>query len=160
MVKLNDKKYMMEAIKICEKGIEKGQTPFGAVIIDKNGKIIARAHNEVWKRTDITAHAEIVAIRKANKKLKSIKLKGCTIYSTTEPCPMCFSAIHWAGIDRIVYGASIEDAKKVGFRELTISNKKMKRLGGATVRITGGVLREECVEQLKRWKKLKKSKTY
>jgi len=160
MTKKDDEKFMMEAIKICEKGIQQGQTPFGAVIVDPTGKIIAQGHNEVWKRTDITAHGEIVAIRKANKKLGSIKLKGCTIYSTTEPCPMCFSAIHWAGIKRIVYGASIPDAKNVGFNELQISNKKMKLMGKSKIKITGGVLRDKCVEQLKRWKRLKRSGTY
>ncbi len=154
-----DEKFMREAIKICEKGIINGQSPFGAVIV-KNGEVIARGHNQVWKDTDITAHGEIVAIRKANKKLRNIKLEGCTVYSTTEPCPMCFSAAHWTGIDRIVYGASIADVKKLGFRELTISNKKMKRFGHSKVRINGGVLEKECREQLNRWKKLKKCRTY
>jgi len=155
-----DEKFMKEAIKICEQGIKKCQTPFGAVIVDKEGRIIAKGCNHVWKNTDITAHGEIVAIRKANKKMKKVKLKGCTIYSTTEPCPMCFSAIHWAGIDRIVYGASISDVKKLGFKELTISNKEMKRKGKSKVKITGGVLAKECRKQLKRWKKLNKCKTY
>jgi guanine deaminase len=154
-----DENFMREAIKICEKGIKNGQSPFGAVIV-KNGKIIVRGHNQVWKDTDITAHGEIVAIRKANKKLKNIKLTGCTIYSTTEPCPMCFSAAHWAGIDRIVYGASIADVKKLGFGELTISDRKMKTFGHSKVKIIGGILEKECREQLNRWKKLKKCKTY
>lgn len=155
----NDEKFMREAIKIAEKGIQNGQTPFGAVIV-KNGKVIVRGHNQVWKDTDITAHSEIVAIRKANKKLRNIKLKGCMIYSTTEPCPMCFSAAHWAGIDRIVYGASIDDVKRLGFRELTISDKKMKRFGHSKVKVTGGVLKKECHAQLRRWKKLHKCETY
>ena len=154
-----DEKFMREAIKIAEKGIQNSQAPFGALIV-KNGKVIVRGHNQVWKDTDITAHGEVVAIRKANKKLKSIKLKGCTIYSTTEPCPMCFSAAHWAGVDRIVYGASIADVKRLGFGELAISDKKMKRFGHSKVRITGGVLAKECREQLKRWKTLKKCRTY
>jgi tRNA(Arg) A34 adenosine deaminase TadA len=154
-----DEKFMKEAIKICEHGIKKGQTPFGAVIV-KDGKIIARGHNQVWMDNDITAHGEVTAIRKANKKLGKVKLKGCTIYSTTEPCPMCFSAIHWAGVDRIVYGASIADVKKLGFSELTISDKEMKRRGKSKVKVTGGVLAEECKEQLKRWKKLNRCRTY
>ena len=159
MSKKDDEKFMREAIKICEKGIQDGQSPFGAVIV-KNGKVLVRGHNQVWKDKDITAHGEVVAIRKANKKLRKIKLDGCTIYSTTEPCPMCFSASHWAGIDRIVYGASIGDVKKLGFGELTISDKKMKQFGKSKVKITGGVLAKECREQLKRWKKLNKCDTY
>ncbi|NYZ76986.1 nucleoside deaminase [Candidatus Micrarchaeota archaeon] len=158
-MKAEDEKFMREAIKICERGVNAGQAPFGAVIV-KNKRIIARGHNEVWADTDITAHGEIVAIRNANRKLKSVKLKGCTIYSTTEPCPMCFSAIHWARMDRIVYGASIKDAKKAGFHELTVSNKEMKRKGGSAVEITGGVLARECRKQLKQWKLLRKCGTY
>ncbi len=144
-------KFMKEAIKIAEKGIKEGQTPFGAIIV-KNNKIIAKAHNTVFKDKDPTAHAEINAIRKAAKKL-GINLRGCVIYSTCEPCPMCFSAIHWANIDAIYYGASIRDAKKLGFRELTISNKRMKSLSKKTVKlkIVGGVLREQCKEVMKRW---------
>lgn len=159
MTKKEDEKFMREAIKICEAGIKAGQSPFGAVIV-KNGRVVAGGHNQVWKDTDITAHGEIVTIRKANKKLKKIKLDGCTIYSTTEPCPMCFSASHWAGVDRIVYGASIADVKRLGFGELTISDKQMKAFGRSRVRITGGVLAKECREQLKRWKKLNKCDTY
>jgi len=159
MGKKDDEKFMREAINICERGIKAGQSPFGAVIV-KNSRVLIRGHNQVWMDNDITAHGEVVAIRKANKKLGKIKLDGCTIYSTTEPCPMCFSAIHWAGIDRIVYGASIKDVKKLGFGELTISNTKMKTLGNSKVKITGGVLAKECREQLKRWKKLNKCATY
>ncbi len=159
MTKKEDERFMREAIRTCEQGIRKGQTPFGAVIV-KNGKIIARGHNEVWKNTDTTAHGEIVALRKANKKTGSIKLKGCTIYSTTEPCPMCFAAIHWAEMDRMVHGAYIKDAKNAGFRELTVSSRRLKIRGRSNVKITGGVLARECREQLHRWKKSEKGRTY
>ncbi|HEO64204.1 MAG TPA: nucleoside deaminase, partial [Candidatus Omnitrophica bacterium] len=99
--------FMRLAVSKAEHGIKAGQTPFGACIV-KNGKVIVCQHNAVWQNTDITAHAEIAAIREACRKLNSIDLSGCTIYSTTEPCPMCFTAIHWAKISRIVYGTSIE----------------------------------------------------
>jgi tRNA(Arg) A34 adenosine deaminase TadA len=81
----------------------------------------------------------------------NIKLAGTTIYSTTEPCPMCFAAIHWAGIDRIVYGASIADAQRAGFNELAISNFDMKRLGGSTVEIVPAFLAAEAVELFDQW---------
>ncbi len=154
---MNHEKFMKEAIRIAERGIKEGQTPFGAVIV-KNNRIIAKAHNTVFKDNDPTAHAEINAIRKASKKLKTIDLKGCVIYSTCEPCPMCFSAIHWANIDGIYYGASIRDAEKLGFRELRISNKRMKSLSKKTVKlkIVGGVMKEECRKMMKKWK----GKTY
>ncbi len=151
--------FMKEAIKIAKKGIKKGQTPFGAVIV-KNGKIIVRAHNTVAKDNDPTAHAEINAIRKAGKKLKTFNLKGCVIYSTCEPCPMCFSAIHWANIDKIIYGADIKDAKKAGFRELPISNEKMKKLGKSKVKIKKHVLKKECQKMMEEWSKNKNRVLY
>jgi tRNA(Arg) A34 adenosine deaminase TadA len=106
--------------------------PFGACIV-KDGEVIACDHNVVWASTDITAHAEVYAIRNACKKLDSIDLSGCTIYSTCEPCPMCFTAIHWARIGRIVCGARIEDAKKYGFNELSVSNHELRDKAGSRV---------------------------
>ncbi len=148
----HDIKFMRMAIDRALEGIGRGQTPFGACIV-KDGQPVVCAHNVVWLTTDITAHAEVNAIRQACALLQSIDLSGCTIYSTCEPCPMCFSAIHWARIGRIVYGASIEDAKKAGFAELEISNHQLKELGATGVSIDGGVLRDECVDLFSRWKK-------
>jgi tRNA(Arg) A34 adenosine deaminase TadA len=136
---------MRLAIETTRTGLAKGQTPFGAVITRDNDLVIA-AHNVVWETTDITAHAEVNALRLACRKLGIVDLKGCTIYSTTEPCPMCFSAIHWANIDRIVYGTSIADAAEAGFNELPISNYDMKRLGNSRVEVVGDFLREEAKE--------------
>lgn len=88
--------FLNEAIKEARKGLKAGHGgPFGAVIV-KNGKIIARGHNRVTSSNDPTAHAEVTAIRAACKKLKSFELKGCIIYSSCEPCPMCLGAIYWA----------------------------------------------------------------
>ncbi len=143
---------MRLAIEAAQRGIEAGQSPFGACIVDPAGQVIACQHNLVWQQTDPTAHAEVTAIRVACAKIKSIDLTGCSIYSTTEPCPMCFSSIHWARIGRIVYGASISDARAAGFSELGISNFEMKRLGGATVEIVAGFLGAEAGELFKRWK--------
>ena len=105
-----DEKFMRLAINKAKQGIKQGQTPFGACI-SKDGEVISCVHNIVWESLDITAHAEISAIREACKKLNTVDLSGCVIYSTCEPCPMCFSACHWAKISKIVYGAQIEDAK-------------------------------------------------
>lgn len=143
---------MRLAVEKANEGIEKGQTPFGACIV-KGGQVVVCAHNVVWETTDITAHAEIHAIRKACQILKTIDLNGCTIYSTCEPCPMCFSAIHWANIDRIVYGAAIADAQQAGFRELSISNQEMKDAGNSCVDIKTGILQDECVALFDVWKK-------
>lgn len=144
--------FMRKAIEVAKKGIRKGQTPFGAVIA-KKGKVVVAAHNVVWETTDITAHAEVNAIRKACRKLGTIDLTGCDVYSTTEPCPMCFSAAHWAGIGRIYYGTAIGDAKRAGFSELQISNKRLKRLGKSRMGIEGGVLRKECLKLFDEWKR-------
>ena len=141
----SEKSLMEKAFRKATEGVRKGQTPFGACIVRK-GKIVALAHNVVWKTMDITAHAEIHAIRLACRKLRTINLSGSTIYSTCEPCPMCFSAIHWARISKVVYGASIRDARKIGFNELAISNAEMKRRGRSPVRIVAGFMREKAIE--------------
>jgi guanine deaminase len=160
----NPKEIMKIAIKKAKEGIKWGQTPFGAAIARKNKKgtydIICVQHNEVWDNTDITEHAEINAIRKACSRLGKIKLTDCIIASTTEPCPMCFSAIHWAGIEEIYYGTSISDAKKANFSELTISNKQMKKLGKSKVKIHPNIMREENKKLFTEWEKNPKKKTY
>jgi tRNA(Arg) A34 adenosine deaminase TadA len=156
---MTDEKFMRIAISKAKEGIRNGQTPFGACIV-KDDKVISCVHNTVWKDTDITAHAEINAIRMACKKLNSIDLTGCTIYTTSEPCPMCFGACHWAKISRIVYGTSIEDVKNIGFNELIISNRKIKSLTQNKIKIVGDFLRDECLELFKMWSCRKDKKTY
>ena len=150
---------MRLAIEKAREGIKKGQTPFGACIV-KGNKVMACVHNIVWKSTDITAHAEINAIRAACKKLGSINLSGCTIYSTCEPCPMCFAACHWARVKRIVYGTNIQDAGRIGFHELRISDRRMKRLGKSPLRITADFMRRENLGLFKIWSQRPGKKIY
>ncbi len=150
--------FMKKAINKAKAGILEGQTPFGACIVIKD-KLIVAAHNQVWASTDITAHAEIIAIRKACRKLNTIDLSGAIIYATCEPCPMCFSAIHWARITAIVYGAGISDARHYGFNELDISNSRMKQAGKSTIRLSGGVERAAVLELFEQWRRLQ-PKTY
>jgi len=159
MAKMIEEKYMRMAIEKAKKGVLKGQTPFGACIVRK-GKVLSCEHNTVWKDTDITSHGEVHAIRVACKKAKTIDLSGSILYSTCEPCPMCFSACHWAKIDTIVCGAKISDAKKAGFNELTVSNKRLKTLGGSKVKVVSGFLREENVELFNYWLNQKGRKVY
>lgn len=94
--------------------------PFGAVIVDAEGKIIGKGHNMVLSSHDPTNHAEIVAIREACKKLGTHDLTGCTIYSSCEPCPMCLVAVIWANIKTLYYGATRKDAARAGFRDEVI----------------------------------------
>ncbi|MFA6218020.1 MAG: nucleoside deaminase [Candidatus Omnitrophota bacterium] len=123
--------------------------PFGACIVLRD-TVVAVARNTVLKH-DATAHAEINAIRAASRKLKTWDLSGCHIYSTTEPCPMCFGALHWARISVLIYGTSIADVKKRGFHELNISNARLKTLGKSPISIFSGCLRQECLELLVAW---------
>lgn len=125
------KRYMELAIGFAERGIRRGNSPFGSCIV-KGDRAVAAAHNAVLTKKDATDHAEMNAIRLACRRLRSHELDGCVIYSTTEPCPMCFSAIHWAKIGAIVYGTRIADVKKLGFSELTVSDRHMKREGHPT----------------------------
>ncbi len=143
--------FMKLAIQKAQAGINKGQTPFGACIV-KAGKVIACAHNTVWQSTNITAHAEINAIALACKKLNTIDLSDCIIYSTCEPCPMCFSACHWAKIKTIVFGASIGDAKKAGFNELCISTTIMKKKGKSSLLLIKGCMAKENYRLFNQWK--------
>lgn len=126
--------------------------PFGACIV-KNGRLIAASRNTVLKN-DATCHAEINAIRKASRKLGRYDLSGCVIYSTTEPCPMCFAAIHWARIKKIFYGTRTSDAKKIGFNELNIPDTKLASLGRIKIKLTGGILINDCRKLLKDWSSL------
>ena len=144
-----DEKFMKLAIAEARKGLEKGHFPFGACIV-KDGNVLSCKHNEVQVTLDATAHAEICAIRDACKMLKTTDLSGCVIYATCEPCPMCFSACHWARISKIVYGASVADSKRF-FDELIVYCKKLKQLGGSPIELIGGVMRDENLELFEQW---------
>ena len=110
----SNKKFMRKAIALSLKNIENGGGPFGAVIV-KDGKIVAIGVNRVTTSIDPTAHAEVNAIRKAAKKLGTFDLSGCEIYTSCEPCPMCLGAVYWAHLDKMYYGNTKTDAKKIGF---------------------------------------------
>lgn len=94
--------------------------PFGAVITDIEGKVIAITSNKVLESHDPTAHAEIMAIRKASEILGTHNLENCILYVTGYPCPMCLSAIMWANIKKVYYGTNLEDAEKIGFKDKKI----------------------------------------
>lgn len=109
-----DKMFMEIAIRLSEENIDNGGGPFGAVIV-RNGEIIATGANRVVPNNDPTAHAEVMAIRNACSKLGTFHLTDCTVYSSCEPCPMCLSALYWAGVKRICYGNTKDDAKAIDF---------------------------------------------
>ncbi len=156
---MTDEKCMRLAIERTREGIRAGQSPFGAVIV-LGGKVVAAAHNTVWRDHDPTAHAEVNAIRQAASALARIDLSGATLFTTCEPCPMCLAATHWAKIDRVVYGASIEDAAAAGFSELHVSARDLARQGRSPLRVDAGPCREECCELFKLWRESKLSRPY
>ena len=125
------KNFMLRAIELSMISLKEDGGPFGCVIV-KNNEIISEGFNEVTNKNDPTAHAEIVAIRNACKKLNTFNLKGTQMFTSCEPCPMCLSAIYWSHIDKIYYGNNRKDAAKIGFDdsyiydELSIDLNKRK----------------------------------
>jgi len=145
-------KFMKQAIKESKKGMLKNHGgPFGAVIV-KDGKIISSSHNQVLKTNDPTSHAEINAIRKASQKLQSYDLSGCDIYTSCMPCPMCLGAIKWANISNIYYGATSEDADKIGFRDLIFYEDKDQNLIN--------IDRKEALKVFRLWSEKEDKKLY
>ena len=107
--------FLERAIELSRMGMENRQGgPFGCVIV-KDGKIISEGYNEVTHSNDPTAHAEVVAIRKACEALNSFQLTGCDIYTSCEPCPMCLGAIYWARPDRVIFANTKTDAAGINF---------------------------------------------
>jgi tRNA(Arg) A34 adenosine deaminase TadA len=118
--------------------------PFGASIIHtKSGIVLLRALNAVRQEFDPSAHAEVRAIRKATKRLKQLSLRGYTLYTTCEPCPMCMSAALWAGLDRVIYGATIEDANR-HCNQIQIPATEVAARSDMRCVVDGPVLRDEC----------------
>ena len=117
---------------------------FGASIVhSKSGKLLLRTLNNVAKEIDPSAHAEVRAIRLATKRLKQLSLAGYTLYTTCEPCPMCMSTALWAGLDRVVYGATIEDANR-HYNQIRIPAAEVAARGDIQCIVDGPVLRDEC----------------
>lgn len=111
-----DIEMMRIASELAEKNIDNGGGPFGAVIV-RDGKIISTGVNTVTNSNDPTAHAEVNAIRNACRELGTFQLSGCTVYSSCEPCPMCLSALYWAGVSKIYFGNTQEDADAIDFSD-------------------------------------------
>lgn len=145
-----DERFMRLAIDKARAGIAAGQSPFGACIV-RGAAVISCEHNGVLATTDSTAHAEVTAIRTACRALATIDLSACTIYSTCEPCPMCFSACYWARLSRIVFGVRSADSARIGFGELQIAATVMKELGRSPAELVGDCLREENRALMEHW---------
>ena len=126
--------FMKRAIELSIQNIKNNGGPFGCIIVKEN-KIIAEGVNRVTFNNDPTAHAEIIAIRNACKKLNTFNLQECELYTSCEPCPMCLSAIYWSHIDKIYYGNSRLDASKIGFDDNFIYNELNKDLSSRKIQM-------------------------
>lgn len=143
------RKFMEQAIALANESVKEGGGPFGAVIV-RNGEVVAGGSNSVTLLNDPTAHAEVQAIRKACAKLGSFNLAGCVVYTSCEPCPMCLSALYWAGVERIYYANTRQDAADIHFDDSLIYEQipldPAKRLIPAEQ-----LMREEALESFRLW---------
>lgn len=149
-------KFMKIALEETESEIKNNEGgPFGCVIV-KNGIIVGRGHNQVVMRKDPTCHGEVMAIRDACKNLDTFDLSECELYTTGEPCPMCFGAILWSNIAKVYYGCNIEDTEIIGFRDKRFYEKSddlKKQLFIETDR-------SECLELYKKYNETREKTNY
>ena len=136
---LTDEEYMQKALDLAEKAAQLGEIPVGAIIVDKDGKIIAEAFNERETLQSPTAHAEVLAIERAAKVLQNRRLSECTLYVTLEPCPMCAGAVINAHLKRLVYGA-FDDKNGACASVATLFDEKFTHIP----RVRSRVLEEKC----------------
>ena len=150
---MTDEDFMRLAIEAAREGIRNGEMPFGACVV-MNGRVIATTHNSARLTMDTTAHAEVQAIREASRRLAVLELAGSIVYTSCEPCPMCFTACVWARVSKIVYAARIEDAARAGIRQIPITSDQMRHLSRSEMHLVADVLRNESLEVFKAWARL------
>ena len=149
----NNDYFMKQALKQAERAAMLGEVPIGAVVV-RNSKIIARAHNRTITDNDPTAHAEILALRKAAKKSAYYRLTDCKIFVTIEPCPMCAGAMLWARVSEVVYGAKdIKAGACDSLFNITNDNRLNHRC-----KVTSGIQEKECRELMQKFFKEKRNK--
>jgi tRNA(Arg) A34 adenosine deaminase TadA len=141
---------MQLAIEKTREGFARGQGPFGCAIV-RDGKLLAVEHNRVLDQTDTTAHAEITALRVASRRAGSYRLPGAFVYATCEPCPMCMAALHFAEVAEVVFGASIDDAERAGFRQIHFAAEELARVANSATRVRGGLASDACRALFAEW---------
>lgn len=152
MLNLNEqylihRKWMKQALKLSRLAGEAGEVPVGAVIIDSSQNMIALCENRKQRDNDPTAHAEILAIREATRRLQNWRLHECSLYVTLEPCPMCAGAIVQARVGRLIYG--VDDPKTGAIR--TVANIPDSAASNHRLSVIGGILESECRSSLQTW---------
>ena len=155
---VNIEKFMMRAIELSKNNIDEGGGPFGCVIV-KDNNIIAEGSNQVTKNNDPTAHAEIITIRKACKKLQTFNLKNVKLFTSCEPCPMCLSAIYWAHIDKVYYGNSRRDAALIDFDDEYIYNELKLDINKRKIQMSQ-INNKEALEIFKLWEETEDKTKY
>jgi tRNA(Arg) A34 adenosine deaminase TadA len=142
-----DEQRMAEIVRFTARTLETATpVPFGAMIVNTaTGERLMRAVNAVRRENDPSSHAEVRTVRKATRKLKQTSLKGYTMYTTCEPCPMCMANALWSGLDRVVYGATIDDAAR-HCKQIYVSAKELTQRSDMQCVVEGPVLREECYQ--------------
>jgi tRNA(adenine34) deaminase len=145
---MNDTEFMQIAIEESKNG----DWPYGAVIV-KDGAIVAKGFNTATRDRDPTAHAEVNVIRAVLKAIPDLSLKGYTLYTSSESCPMCTGAIVWAGVSRVVFGASIQQLIDVGQPQINTSCGALIKTAFINVELTGGVLAAEALKVVRDWRK-------
>lgn len=137
--------FMREAFRLAREHMEAGEGgPFGAVVV-RGGRVVARGWNRVTSAFDPTAHAEVEAIRAAGRELRDYSLRGCELYASCEPCPMCLAACHWARLDRVYYAASRGDAAAAGFDDEFLYRALSEAGVGGAAGAVGGLLPREVM---------------
>ena len=147
---MDEHQLMRHAIRAARTGIAAGQSPFGCAVA-RGDQLLVATHNTVRADTDITAHAEINAVRRACREVDAIFLDECTVATTCEPCPMCLTALHWSRAGQVYYGATIEDAAQAGFNELQVGAAQLLVQGGSRLKLSPGVLVAECRSLFEEW---------
>jgi len=143
--------FMREAIGLSVRMMRRGRGgPFGAVVV-QGGRIIARGWNQVTSMNDPTAHAEVVAIRRACRGLRTFELSGCDLYASCEPCPMCLSAIYWARIRNVYYGATRQDAARIDFDDEWIYREVARPVARRKLKMKQ-LLRAEALVAFEEWR--------
>src|SRR3989344_9480205 len=153
------RKFMRIAVELSQEGMRKNKGgPFGAGIV-KNNRIVGRGFNRVTSGNDPTAHAEVVAIRDACKRLRTFQLDGCELFTSCEPCPMCLGAIYWARPKAVYYANTRKDAASIGFDDEFLYHELTVPLSQRKIPIAQ-ILRDEALEVFREWEKMENKVRY
>ncbi len=154
-----DRIFMRRAIELATENARSASGgPFGCVVV-KAGEVVAEGVNLVTASNDPSAHAEIVAIRRACEALGTFQLTGCTLYMNSEPCPMCLGAIYWSRAERVVYGCTGQDAARAGFDDLRIYGEMARPAAERGIHMVQG-LRDEALEAFEAWAQCEEKVAY